>query len=144
MSRQSQSSPGVPEICWSSVYTAISKTPSYCQHRKPQQQERWTCQQEWGQVGKKPKLPSSTSFCVGGHHGVWPRFRVGHHTLNDLTNKIPQDYPSQELTSWLIVMHRSGCSLKFVEAGVQLHKKIEGWRCGSVFAHHVQGSGICS
>ena len=42
-----------------------------------QQQSRWTCQQEWGEAGKKQNLLSSKSLHLGGHQKVWPGFRVG-------------------------------------------------------------------
>lgn len=39
--------------------------------RKPQQEGRWTFQQEWGEAGKKLRLPSSVSFYMSCHQKMW-------------------------------------------------------------------------
>ena len=58
-----------PENCFSSIYAGIPKEQDLVPGKEglPQQQDRWTCQGEWRQAGKKQKLPSSTSFQVGNN-----------------------------------------------------------------------------
>lgn len=65
-----------------------------------EQQDRWSLQQEWGQTGKKCKLPSSL-YNAGYHRKVWLRFKEGLLTSYNQVNKSVTGLPRWFGFSWL-------------------------------------------